>query len=136
MSPKKKASPKPKNSKESKPIPSEISRSESSPPEPDESSPPEPTEPIEIDEFYATKTLMAMTLEAWKTDVLKNLFYRINRTFCHYRLDEKYGTHIIFEQLEQLNHGRHEELLLAMHSFSETVMEELNQYLADKESTK
>jgi hypothetical protein len=86
--------------------------------------------------IHPTEELMMHAITAWKMDTFKNMFYRMNRTFCHFRLNEKYGTHIIFEELDQLNKGRHQELLDQMNAFANQVMNDLKVHLAAKDSTK
>jgi len=88
----------------------------------------------EFIEMDATYVLMELAWEAWLNEQLKGLMYRITRTFTHHRRNEKFGTHIIFEQLETLNGGKHEEMLDQFGAFKETLFSELKQHIADKRS--
>lgn len=97
-------------------------------PAPAAESPPEET-PIEDD---PTVELMKLAFEAWAGKQLEGVFYYMTRTFTHHRNKEAYGTHLIFNALEQLNRGKHAELLEQLLAFRETLFTELDEYVAER----
>jgi len=76
---------------------------------------------------------MSAILTGWRMNHLSQFYYRIDRTFAHHRLGEKYDSNIIFEQFDLLNRGDHAALVREMESFGEDIISELAQHIAEKE---
>lgn len=128
----KKTTPAPAITKDGLSVQEQTPAPESSPPLPDTPAP-EPFPPLpERPEINPSRELLYLALSSWRLSRFQGMIYKIERTFAHHRLDEVYGTHIIFEQLDHLNQGKHAELLEEMNSFCDTVMDEFDDHLARK----
>lgn len=100
--------------------------------------PPEETE--EREEMFddippppdATERLMELAFDTWARKQVEGVMYYMTRTFTHHRLGEKFGTHLVFNALEQLNKGKHEELLEQIEAFRHTLFSELDEYIAER----
>lgn len=76
-----------------------------------------------------TEELLYSLIAAWKMDMFKGMFYRMTRTWAHFRLGEPYNSRIIFEQLDALQHGHHSELLQSVDDFSSLLITELREHI-------
>lgn len=97
---------------------------------------PEPKQETKPDPIDPRVFLMQLVWKAWLSHQLEGLMYRMTRTFEHHRRNENYGTHIIFEQLESLNKGKHAEMLKQYEAFHKTLFEELDNYIDDNPPSK
>jgi hypothetical protein len=122
-----------------KPTKKPIKKPETDPVLPVETKPAEKPEPIDhrsTDYVDPRIFLMQLVWKAWLSHQLDGLMYRMTRTFEHHRRNENYGTHIIFEQLESLNKGKHAEMLKQYEAFHKTLFEELDNYIDDNPPSK
>lgn len=111
-------------------------RDENNPPTPAADAPPEEDKEEIWDDPVPppdpTIQLMQMAFEAWAGKQLEGVFYVMTRTFTHHRRKEQYGTHLIFNALETLNKGKHAELLEQLAAFRDTLFDELEEYVAER----
>jgi hypothetical protein len=89
------------------------------------------TPPEDVD---PTVELMKLAFEAWVGKQLEGVMYYMTRTFSHHRNKEAYGTHLVFDALEQLNRGKHGEFIDQILAYRETLFAELDQYVAERNS--
>jgi hypothetical protein len=73
----------------------------------------------------ATIQLLEMAFEMWLKKYFEPLFYRMSRTFTHFRAGEEYDTNIIFEQLMNINKGEHEKLLADLTAYRKMLFDEI-----------
>jgi hypothetical protein len=73
----------------------------------------------------ATIQLLEMAFDMWIKKYLEPLFYRMSRTFTHFRAGEQYDTNIIFEQLMNINKGEHEQLLSDLTAYRKMLFDEI-----------
>jgi len=73
----------------------------------------------------ATIQLLEMAFEMWLKKCFEPLFYRMTRTFTHFRAGEEYDTNIIFEQLMNINKGKHEQLLSDLTAYRKMLFDEI-----------
>jgi len=73
----------------------------------------------------ATIQLLEMAFDMWLRKHFEPLFYRMSRTFTHFRAGEKYDTNIILEQLMNMNKGNHEKLLCDLMAYRKMLFDEI-----------
>jgi hypothetical protein len=73
----------------------------------------------------ATIQLLEMAFDMWLKKYFEPLFYRMTRTFTHFRAGEKYDTNIIFEQLMNMNKGEHEQLLSDLTAYRKMLFDDI-----------